>query len=159
MSLRPKRNLSRQCRLWLAAGAVVCAAVVTLSRVVRPARMTGDAELEGLLERRAALEASDDRIRDELRREAAAISGRVPAPPALAELRAALGPAWRWREMPGGFTVAREVSRRDWAAVAAAVETLERGPGVALRSLAIEAGDAPTRRGPLRVAIEVGGTP
>ena len=155
MSRRTDGRMTRGRWLLLGVSASLCAAVIAVTRYVRPVLFTGDAELAALLAERNTIAGCDDRTRDELRRQAAAISHRRPI--SVTELQAKLGPAWRWQETDSRhFVLTRATPRlRDWATIVGMVEALQAQPGLALAAFDAATTGTRSHRTLTRVVLEI----
>jgi hypothetical protein len=140
----------------LGVSAALCAAVIGVSRYLRPVAFTSDAELAALLGERAALVGCDDPILDQLRQQAAALASRNPKPVPLTTVQAKLGPGWHWQVgATGHVRITRVAPRlRDWLVIVASIETLQVQPGLTLTSLDVATSGTRARRTLTRVVLE-----
>ena len=159
--------MKRACKVSPAAWAglvlstLLCAAVWTVSRHLRPVRWAGDPELVALVSERDGLSDRDDRMREALRQRQQALATHAWTDESLAGLQQRLGADWRWEAEPAApgagqrrfklTALPREI--RLWPACMAAVEALETQPGVAILSLEITAAGAGRQRRFTRVVL------
>ncbi len=159
--MKRARKVSPVAWAGLAVSALLCSAILVVSRHLRPVRWAGDPELTALVGERDRLPFHDDRTRDALRQQQRALATHAWSDASLAGFQHEFGPDWRWEVepvVPGTgerrfkLTAApQEISR--WAATVAMVTVLEKQPGVAILSLEITAAGAGRQRRFTRVVL------
>jgi hypothetical protein len=140
-------KVSRAAWAGLALSALLCGAVWAISHRLRPVRWAGDPELTALAAERDRLPDRDDRTRDALRRQQRTAGNHSWTDASLADFQRKLGSDWRWQAEPAAPGAAERRFKltamsqdiRRWPDCMAAVETLEKLPGVAILSLEITA--------------------
>lgn len=157
-----KPRVSRARWILLATGVALCAGAFAARRMIRPEQFGGAAELAALRAELESLRGSDDRNRDEWRREADAARVKPWSEGDLAALEARLGSGWRRTaaEPADGRFLRVEFARNsaplsDWPEFVRLVSDLEKRPGLSLVALDVAAGGAGARRRFTRMALTV----
>ncbi|MBL9186736.1 MAG: hypothetical protein JNK23_04610 [Opitutaceae bacterium] len=143
-----KQKLSRLGRFVLAAACIAAAVGVGIPRCF-PVPHTSAAGLAALHEERDRLAPNTDAQRDTLLNQLAARVGPPSGETRLAEFQRRLGPDWQWSETADGRQLVAALSpgRCRWDALLAAVERIEREPGLIIERLDLAAsGSGPARR-------------
>ena len=143
----------------LAASVVLCAASVTTVRRF-PAPDANDATLAALRAERDRLRPNTDTVRNELRQQAQSAARPEWTDRRIAELQRQVGPGWVWTVEPGApgsdrratvRAVTLELTR--WPAYLAAIEVIERQPGLVVERIDFAAEGAGAARKFGRVVV------
>jgi hypothetical protein len=158
-----KPHVSRARWILLATGIALAAGAFATRRTFRPEQFGGAAEIAALRTERESLQDSDDRSRDDWRRQADAARARPWNEGDLAALEARLGSGWRKSaaEAPADERFRRieftrdEAPLSDWPEFVRLVAELEQQPALSMVALDVAAGGAGARRRFTRMAFTV----
>ena len=153
------RKVSRWRWAVFAASAALCAVGILAPRVYPAPRPTA-ARMSALLAERDRLAVKTDATRDALRQQAGSVASPVWDENRIAELRRKLGSDWQWSEEPGVAGVERRavvsalaLELKRWPTYLAAVEFIERQPGIVVEAIDFAAENAGSARTFVRVVL------
>ena len=153
------RNVARPCWALFAICAVACVACVVAVRRF-PAPQANASTFAALAAEQNRLRPNTDAVRDELRQHAQIVASPEWTDSRIAELQRRVGPMWAWTVEPRTAEADRRATVRAvsleltrWPAYLAAVELIERQPGIVVERIDFAAEGAGSARKFARVVF------